>query len=785
MNSLVVLARKVLLALLLAVAVPGFSGAISLFGAAPASAAVASSISVKGNQRIEVETIQAYLTIKKGKSYSAADIDDSIKALYNTGLFADVSIVQRGSVLAVTVVENPIINSVTFEGNKKIKTNVLEQIVEAKTRGVLTDARLQSDVARIKEYYARSGRSGAVVASNLTQLPNNRVDVSFIIREGDRTGVGSILFVGNQAFSSSRLAGIITTRKTNWLSWLNKRDIYSDEKLQADQEALRKFYLSHGYADFQVLSADASFDDARGRYVVTFTVDEGPKYTFGDITIDSSISGVDPKSLQRVVKTQKGKTFNATDIEKTTEELSIELSRQGYVFAQVRPRGDRDYTNNIIALTYTIDEGARTYIERIDIRGNSKTRDYVIRREFDVSEGDAYNRVLVDRAQRRLRDLGFFKTVDISTEPGSAPDKVVVVVNVVDQSTGSISAAVGVQTNSSSGVGLIGEVALEETNFLGRGQAVRISVGAGQDSQSFNLSFTDPYFLGSRVSGGFDAYGTIDKSTTDRPFDSRTYGGDIRVGLPLNDNLNVQLNYKLFMVDTSNGAGCVIPTSVTGCYFPNGTRWTSSLGYVATWSTIDNKLDPHEGTYLRITQDFAGAGGDAKYVKTVGDARLYYPVLDSDTVAMLKVTGGNITGLGGPVAIPDNFFKGGETIRGFASLGYGPRDTTPGAKTGAGMAIGGKNFIAGTAEVSFPLPFLPPDFGLKGAVFADAGMLFGVDNPGNGVSIVDDKTIRSSVGASIIWASPFGLIRADVAQAITHTTYDKLQMFRIGAGAAF
>jgi len=358
---------------------------------------------------------------------------------------------------------------------------------------------------------------------------------------------------------------------------------------------------------------------------------------------------------------------------------------------------------------------------------------------------------------------------------------VILVVTVEDQSTGSFSVSAGLSSSD----GLIGEVAMEEKNFLGRGQNVRISVGGSDNTRDYNFSFTDPYFLGTRMSGGFDVFRTV-QDVGVQPFATTNTGGDIRIGLPLNDDLNAQLNYKVSSLTTSQAAACTPGTSVTGCYFPNGTRLTSSVGYVLTYSTIDDLTNPHEGVYLRGAQDFAGAGGAARYVRSTVDARYYRPILpDSDTVGMLKVTAGNVTGLGAPVAISDNFFKGGETIRGFAPLGYGPRDNTAGSNTGGGVALGGKNFVAGTAEVSFPLPMLPPDFGLRGAVFADAGMLFGVDNPGGGVTYSDDAALRSSVGGSIIWASPFGQIRLDIAEAITKQSYDQTQMFRIGAGTQF
>ena len=558
MNSFMFFARRLAFGLMLALAVPAFGGVAAVVSAGIAHAAVASSIQVKGNQRIEAATIKTYLTIKPGKSYGGADIDASVKALYATGLFSDVGITQRGSVLVVTVVENPIINSVIFEGNKKVKSDILSQIVDLKPRGVLTDAKLQADIFHIKEYYRMKGRGSAEVEGRVTELPDNRVNIVFAISEGERTGVSAIHFVGNSAFSAQRLSGIISTKKTNWLSWLSQNDIYSEDRLNADADLLRAFYLKHGYADFQVLSQDATFDAASGKYTITFTLEEGPKYKFGDVTIDSSIHGVDTNALARILRTKSGHTFDSTAIEKSTEDLTIELSRLGYVFAQVRPRGDRDYSNNTINLTYVVDEGQRVYIERIDVRGNTRTRDYVIRREFDVAEGDAYNRVLINKAERKLRDLGFFKTVAITTEPGSEADKVVVVVNVEDKSTGSFGVAGGIETTSGS-TGLVAEVSMDEKNFLGRGQQVHLAVGGGLNEQSINGSFTDPYFLGNHMSLTLSGYRTYTDSSSARPFKTVATGGGVGFGLPITDNLTFDVGYKVNNTETSdytNGTVC-------------------------------------------------------------------------------------------------------------------------------------------------------------------------------------------------------------------------------------
>jgi outer membrane protein insertion porin family len=775
MNFLGNFARKTIFAALLALAAPVLGGTVGVGGIEVAQAAVVSSISVQGNQRVEAATIRNYLTIKPGVSFSALDIDESVKALYATGLFSDVGINQRGSTLVVIVSENQIVNTVIFRGNKKIKSNILVTLVDTKARGVLTEATLQADVQRVKDYYDHSGRSTATVTTEITPLENNRVDVAFVIDEGGRTGVKTISFVGNDHYSDSRLKSVIATRKSNWLSWLNRKDVYDPARVEGDEELLRRFYMRNGFADFRVVSTDVETDED-GDFHLTFTVEEGTRYRFGDLAIDSSIPGVDVNSLYRFVKIKKGRIFNATLVERAIEDITIELSRHGYAFAQVRPRGDRNYENATIDVTLLIDEGPRVYVERIDIYGNTKTRDYVIRREFDLAEGDAYNRVLVDRAERRLRALGFFKTVGITTEPGSQPDRVIINVSVVEDATGSFSIGGGYSTDD----GFIAEITMNEKNFLGRGQALKISYGIGEETNNFAVSFTDPYFLGYRMSAGFDVYGKSADSNDNRPYDLESYGGGVRLGLPITEDLNLSLNYKLVYEDFTN-----VPTDVSDAgYYENGQFWTSSVGYGLTYSTIDNPQDPRNGMYVKFTQDFAGVGGDSRFMRTQADARYYHELLyDSDIVGLVRVQGGNVMGLGEDVAIRDNFFKGGEMIRGFASYGIGARDTTlTDFGDGDGLPLGGKNYVAATAEVQFPMPLLPPDFGLRGAVFADAGTLFGVDTD-NAVS--DDASIRSSVGASLLWASPFGLLRGDFAYPITKEEYDRTQIFRFSAGTQF
>ncbi|WP_421723680.1 outer membrane protein assembly factor BamA [Bauldia sp.] len=741
-----------------------------MMGPSPAHAAVVSTIVVSGNTRVEDATVESYVLIVPGQSFGNAEIDESVKALYGTGLFSDVAISVSGNRLLVVVEENSVVNTVVIQGNRKIKSDVLLQLVQSKPRGVLTEAKLEGDRQRMIDYYSAQGRSAASIEYTVTDLPGNRADVVFIIDEGDRTAIGRITFIGNDAFSESRLRSVISSRKRSIRTLLNRKDVFSEAKLAADQEALRRFYMSHGYADFRVISVDWEFNEATGRYSVVFTIDEGQRYRFGEIAIDSTIPGVDTNALMRQVKTRTGRVFNSQRVEETVENLTIALSRAGYAFVQVRPRGDRNFENHTISITYLIDEGPRVYVERIEIIGNTKTRDYVIRREFDFAEGDAFNRVLVDRAERKLRGLNYFETVEIVTEPGSAPDRIIVIVRVVEEATGEFAIGAGYGSG-----GFIAEVSLDERNFLGRGQQLRIAVGFGQDEQSYTVSFTDPYFLGYNISAGVDAYNTIQGRSSFRPYRSDTIGGRLRFGLPITDDLTVNAIYKLDQQEISETA------KSTSVYFPNGTYLTSAAGYSIVYSTIDNFQDPSQGTYIKGEQEFAGLGGDVNYMKSTGDARYYAKLMpDRDVVGFVRGRAGNITGINGKkVMVFDNFFQGSETIRGFSTYGFGPVD----AKTK--KPLGGKNYWNATAEVQFPFPGISPDFGFRGAVFADAGTLVDVDVPKGGGPIINSSTIRSSVGGSVMWASPIGTLRADMAYVLSKAKTDDTQWFKFSAGRAF
>ncbi|ODT14729.1 MAG: outer membrane protein assembly factor BamA [Mesorhizobium sp. SCN 65-12] len=775
-------------ALSAALVVPG-AFAVQLVAMSAAEAAVVSRVEVSGNQRVDADTIRNYISIKPGKAFSSSDIDAAVKALFGTGMFSDVQINQVGSTLVVKVSEYQVVNQVLFQGNKKLKDNALSAAVQLKPRGTFSQATLDSDVEAIKAAYRRIGRDDAAVATQIMQLGDNRVNVVFNITEGGRTQITAVNFVGNSAYSSRRLSDVINTKRSSWLSFVLRDDVYDEDKLRADQELLRRFYYNHGYADFQVVSAVGELDSATNKYTVTITVQEGPRYTFGDVSVESTIPEVDSKSLQSVVQTDKGDVYSAKKVEDSIIALTEKVAGSGYAFAQVTPRGDRNFENHTISVVYTIDQGAKAYIERIEIRGNDRTRDYVIRREFDVSEGDAFNQVLIQRAKKRLEALDYFQKVDISTVPGSQPDQVVLVVDVVEKSTGEFSIGAGYSTGGDT-PGPSVEGSITERNFLGRGQFIRLSAGGGKNSRDYGLSFTEPYFLGRRISAGFDIYNQTRNYTN---YNTETLGATVRFGLPITNSITTQLAYNISQEKYSfpdscltNGAldpaKCNVSQAIQqGVAESPWLKSSVSLGLV--YNTIDDMKNPHEGIYANVSTEVAGLGGDAQFVKVTGRGSVYQTISEQwDLVGVLSGGAGYVRGYSNDgLRIFDQFQSSDRMIRGFAFNGIGPV-----ASGTSGDHLGGTTYFNASAEAQFPLPVVPESFGLRGAVFADAATLYGTSLDSSLVQAGSaDMKLRASVGVGLMWASPFGPIRIDYAIPVKKEATDDVQQFNFGISTRF
>jgi outer membrane protein insertion porin family len=819
--------------------------AVVSFAARPAYAQALSvnSIVVQGNQRVEADTIRSYFRPGPGGRLDAFQIDEGVKALYATGLFQDVRPTIQGGRLIITVVENPVINRIAFEGNKKVKDEQLRAEIQSKERGTLSRPIVQADVARLVEVYRRSGRFDVRVEPKIITLANNRVDLVFEITEGSKTGVKRIQFIGNRYYSAYRLKDVIKTSETGLLSFLQSGDIYDPDRIEADRELLRRFYLKHGFIDVRVVSAIGEFDPALRGFVVIFTIEEGEQYRFGGVDVQTSIRGLDPRLLWPKVRTFPGDVYNAEAVEKTVEEMTIEAARQGFAFATVRPRASRDNQNRLINLVFLVDEGARVYVERINVRGNTRTRDYVIRREFDVAEGDAYNRALVARAERRLKNLSYFKSVRITPEPGSAPDRIILNVDVEEQSTGEFQVSGGYSTAD----GFLAEVSIAERNLFGRGLYGKASVQYGQYARGFGINFVDPYFLGYRVAFGLDVFGKQQLPTSYISYSTTTVGFGARLGFALRDDLVLQVRYSLYqqrvslpsylndcilalpLAGFSNGAPINGGTGVSPldpCFLngeaslavrrelANGAVLTSSLGYSLSYNTVDNNRNPTKGLLAELRQDFAGVGGDVRFVRTAGDVYSYHEIV-SDLVGSLHLQGGHITGWGCNrntsaslldqppecLRMLDHFQMGPNLVRGFAPAGIGPRDLSRYGLTGTGDALGGSLYWGASFEVQTPLYFLPKDSGVKVAAYADAGSLWNYIGPTSWAATGETLSgsicaappcpldnamhIRSSVGVGLIWDSPFGPLRFDYSVPLTQEPYDRTQRFRFGGGTKF
>jgi outer membrane protein insertion porin family len=774
-------------ALLAGSSVAALSTVLIAASVAPAQAATLSGIDVRGNSRISADAVRGYVGINPGEQFSASDIDQAVKALFNTGLFSDVRITQSGSRLVVTVSEQAIVSQPIFQGNRKIKDRDLGNRVQLQPRTPFSQAALDADIEAIRDAYRAIGRNNVSVTASTMDTADGRVNVVFNIDEGDRTKINSIAFAGNDAISDSRLRQVITTKRSNFLSRFLRDDVYSDDRLRTDEDRLREFYFNRGYADFQVVSSTAEFDEAGNAYNVAFTLDEGARYSFGDVAIDSTIPNVNTAVLSRLVQTRKGQVYNAADIEDTVLAISEKLAADGFAFAQVTPRGDRNFADNSISITYTVDEGPRLYVERIEIRGNERTRDYVIRREFDLSEGDALNAVMIQRARKRLDALGYFSRVNISTVPGSEPDRVILVVEVEDQPTGDLGVGAGYSLGGASeGVQLEGSIS--DRNFLGRGQFIKLAIGGGEDKRTYTLSFTEPYFMGSRISAGFE----LGQEQNDEDhYDSELTSATVRFGLPLTEALSAQVAYSYSEETyTCDKLGTPVAPDTFVCEgIGNGTQleqdiqrgsWTkSSASASLIYNTLDNRSDPRNGAFVRGTLEYAGLGGNANYLKATGSATYYQHLLEEfDVVGFINVGGGHIEQVSaGGVRSFDLFTSSTQIIRGFDSGGMGPVDAF-------GNHIGGATFFKATAEATFPLPLLPENLGLRGAVFVDAATIYN-NNLGGATAASNSLNLRTSAGVGIAWASPFGPLRFDYAVPINKEATDKVREFSFGVSTRF
>ena len=735
-------------------------------------------IRVEGIQRIEPQTVRSYMHIRAGDVFDPARIDQSLKSLFGTGLFADVSIRRVGEILIVRVVENPIINRIVFEGNDFMEEEDLRKEVQLRSRVVYTRTRVQNDVKRVIDLYSRQGRFAVTVVPKVIQRAQNRVDLIFEIEEGAPTLIRKINFIGNKAHSDRRLRSIIQSAETSFYAFLTADDVYDPDRIRFDEELLRRYYNSRGYADFRVLSSTAELSQDKENFFLTFMVEEGARYRTGKVEIKSEIKGLDIKLVKDQLVIYQGDWYNGKDVEKSVDRLTNAVSALGFAFIDIGPQLQRDKIKQIVSVVFIIREGPRLFVERINIKGNVRTLDKVIRRELRLAEGDAFNRSRFNRSRGRVRSLGFFKKQKFTRKPGSAEDKTIIDIEVEEQSTGSLTLGAGVSSTE----GLLTQVQLVERNLLGKGQQLKIDASLGSKTQNIQISFTETYFMERNLSAGFDLFRTASKDVESISFESKIIGFGLRLGFAYNDRLRQGLNYKLQSKQINISDSSDLSEFIKR---QEGTAVTSSFGQSLVYDLRDSRVDPKEGFVISLSNDLAGFGGSNRYLRTELGGAVYYEVA-GDWVLRLGTALGYIVGIGKDVRIDDRFFIGGDgrrrTLRGFAVGGIGPRDKE------TGDSLGGNLFITGSAELAVPFGSAS-SFQTKGFLFVDTGTLMYIDEKDisgpNPATSQEDDMFRVALGIGVGVRTPFGLIRLNYAIPILKADFDETQLFSFRFGTSF
>ncbi len=742
---------------------------VCIFSVAAMAQEILREIRVSGAQRVEAATVLTYLNIPTGQPMTEDVLNEGLKNLFDTGLFADVKMKQQGGVLLVDVVENPIINEIAFEGNDKLEDNELMTEISLRPRQVYTKTKVQNDVSRIYQLYQRGGRFAVAVEPKIIELDQNRVNLVYEITEGDVTAIKGIKFVGNKAFDDDQLRGELSTKEERWYRFFSSDDRYDEDRVKFDEELLRRFYLKNGYADFRVTSSNAELSEDKESFYLTFTVEEGPRYRISNIAIESDLRNFDGTSLRDAVTILPGEWYNADSVQASADAMTAALGDQQYAFADIDPKIKRNPADASLDINFQIGESPRVFVERIDIHGNLRTIDKVIRREMLLVEGDPFSKSKLARSEQRLRDLNYFENVAVKTLPGTSPDKTVIDIEVVEQSTGELSIGAGFSTSD----GPLADLRIRERNLLGKGQDLTFATTIAGKRTEFDAAFTEPYFLDRDLSAGVDAYHITRDLQDESSYDLRKTGGALRMGYPLSEKWRQSLKYRFDqseITDVDADASRFIRDQ-------EGERITSAIGQRLTYDNRDSTLFPTEGLYSWLDLEGAGLGGDAKYISGDIGSTYYVPVYEKSVIFNILGEVGAIQELGDDgVQINERYMIGGNNLRGFQKGGIGPRDVT------TDDALGGNLYYRGSAELSFPVGF-PEEMGIAGHAFTDFGSLWDIDETGPGV--VDENSIRAAAGLGLSWRSPMGPIRVDFSLPYLKEDFDQEENFRFSFGTRF
>jgi len=744
------------------------------------------SIVVTGNQRIEPATLVSYLTVQVGDPFDPAALDESLKRLFATGLFSDVSFNRRGNTLIIEVVENPIINRIVFEGNDTLDNEELSEEVQLRPRIVFTRAKVRADVERMLNLYRRSGRFAAVIEPTVVQLPQNRVDLIFEISEGPKSKIRQVNFLGNKSFSDSELKDQIATQEARWWKFFASNDSFDPDRQAFDREQIRRFYLDNGYADFRVVSATAELTPDREDFIVTFVVDEGDIYHFGEVEIESEIPDINPLFFRGFLGMREGDLYSLQNITDTVDRLTNAAGVLGFAFVNIRPIPRLDRETRTVDLTFQVMQAPRVYVERVKIQGNVRTRDEVVRREFRLVEGDAFNLSLMERSRARIQRLGFFSEVEIEQLPGSQPDRLVLDVSLEEDATGELSLGAAFSSLEN----FIFQFSISERNLMGKGQTLRLNFSLSSLRNEIDIGFTEPFFLGRNISAGIDLFRISLDQSLDNSFRTVSTGTSLRLGLGIAERTVLALRYSLRQDKISEQFGQFGSRFIQDSI---GTNVTSLLGYTLIYDSLNNPRRPTSGQRVNFSQDLAGLGGDIFYLRSRIDYNNFFR-LPFDFIGRFGAEGGFIKGLGKDVRINDRFFLGGPRARGFDVVGVGPAavaldsDGNPLEGDQNRVFIGGEAFYLGTAELFLPLGNAAQELGVQASVYAQAASLFELSGttsfPGERV-FGDTASPRFSIGIGVAWESPFGPFRVDFAKTLNDQPFDDTQTFQFNVGTSF
>lgn len=732
------------------------------------------SVVVDGNARIGQSAILSQAGIARGQNLSAGQLNDAYQRLVSSGLFESVEIAPQGNTLRITVVELPTINRISFEGNRRIKDEALTAMVSSSERRVFNPSLAEKDAAAIAEAYSNDGRLAARVTPRVIKRRDNRVDVVFEIFEGDVVEIERLSFVGNRVFSDRRLRRVLGTKQAGLFRTLIKADTFVSDRIEADKQMLRDFYLSRGYVDFRINSVNAELTQERDGYFLVFNVQEGQQFKIGQVTTVSEMPGVDADEYQAVTKIRPGVVYSPSLIEQEISRMEALAIRNTVDFMRVEPRITRNDRDLTLDIEFVISRGQRVFVERIDIEGNTTTLDRVIRRQFPVAEGDPFNPREIRESAERIRALDYFETAQVNAREGSSPEQVIVDVDVAEKPTGSLS--FGGTFSSENGFGLA--VSFVERNFVGRGQSLKLDFSTAEESETYGISFREPALLGRDLGFGLQlSYGTSNSSAY--TFDSESIVFKPSLDFPLSENGRLSVNYTAESIDVlardPAEHGLIIQDDINA-----GEQFRSSVGYTYTYDTRRSGLDPTAGVLLQFGQDFAGLGGDSKFVRTTGKVVGQKRIFNEEVTLTATLEGGVLSWMDGNNRAVDRFLLGSSIMRGFEAGGIGPRDATN------GDALGGNMFVVARFEAEFPLG-LPEEYGIRGAVFYDVGNLWDLSdvNLNGGTAVGEGGSFRHVIGVSILWDTPVGPLRFNFSDAVKKEDFDRDQSFDLTLSTSF